>query len=74
MTAVVDIRIAKERGHRYLDVEFANGHVYDPALPLADEHLPRFLDLMRSKSWCTPEVLARINDTLAAWTAAGKEA
>lgn len=59
MSAVVDIKVVAEHGHRYLEILFANGHVYDPEIPNNPAGLGEMLQHIGRKTWCTPEVLRR---------------
>jgi len=59
MSHVVDVRVVREHGHRYLEIEFENGHVYDPEIPGTPAGLGEMLQHIGRKTWCTPEVLRK---------------
>lgn len=65
---VVDVRVVSEHGHRYLEILFANGHVYDPEIPNNPAGLWELLQHIGRKTWCTPEIAARLADVCAETT------
>lgn len=66
--SVISIGSVREHGTRYLLVQFDNGYVYDPRIPEDETGRSDLLRHIGRKTWCTPEIAAKLAEVCAETT------